>query len=165
MCCRVIKKTPLYHQYIYLIYIYILMKKLVKLLPAQCLSMDPIQALDQMSLDNEKIYSPMLYGYVNYSRKGFRKNRIQFDDMPSFNDNIKNNLLIMEPCSFLLNSKSHIMEVGRTHILYSHPYKKALQDQGFKIIMDTSDIGLSYKYQPFSPYYLAFIYATRDINS
>lgn len=71
--------------------ILILMKKLVKLLPAQCLSMDPIQALDQMSLDNEKIYSPMLYGYVNYSRKGFRKNRIQFDDMPSFNDNIKNN--------------------------------------------------------------------------
>ena len=87
---------------------------------------------------------------------------VEFISKASIN---KNNLLIMEPCSFLLNSKSHIMEVGRTHILYSHPYKKALQDQGFKIIMDTSDIGLSYKYQPFSPYYLAFIYATRDINS
>ncbi len=69
----------------------ILMKKLTKLLPQECLKMDPIQTLDFMSENNDKIYSPMLYGYVNYSREGFRKNRIKFDDMPSFDTSSKIN--------------------------------------------------------------------------
>ena len=68
-----------------------LMKKLTSLLPKECLKMDPIQTLDFMSENNDKIYSPMIYGYVNYSRKGFRKNRIKFDDMPSFDSSFKNN--------------------------------------------------------------------------
>ena len=67
------------------------MKKLTKLLPQECLKMDPIQTLDFMSENNDKIYSPMLYGYVNYSREGFRKNRIKFDDMPSFDTSSKIN--------------------------------------------------------------------------
>ena len=71
--------------------ILILMKKLTKLLPQECLKMDPIQTLDFMSENNDKIYSPMLYGYVNYSREGFRKNRIKFDDMPSFDPSSKIN--------------------------------------------------------------------------
>ena len=71
--------------------ILILMKKLTKLLPQECLKMDPIQTLDFMSENNDKIYSPMLYGYVNYSREGFRKNRIKFDDMPSFDTSSKIN--------------------------------------------------------------------------
>tara|TARA_Y100000748_G_scaffold298723_1_gene294455 strand:+ start:51 stop:1199 length:1149 start_codon:yes stop_codon:yes gene_type:complete len=71
--------------------ILILMKKLTKLLPQECLKMDPIQTLDFMSENNDKIYSPMLYGYVNYSREGFRKNRIKFDDMPSFETSSKIN--------------------------------------------------------------------------
>ena len=71
--------------------ILILMKKLTKLLPQECLKMDPIQTLDFMSENDDKIYSPMLYGYVNYSREGFRKNRIKFDDMPSFDTSSKIN--------------------------------------------------------------------------
>ena len=71
--------------------ILILMKKLTKLLPQECLKMDPIQTLDFISENNDKIYSPMLYGYVNYSREGFRKNRIKFDDMPSFDTSSKIN--------------------------------------------------------------------------
>tara|TARA_B100001123_G_C15267201_1_gene1008898 strand:+ start:255 stop:1403 length:1149 start_codon:yes stop_codon:yes gene_type:complete len=68
-----------------------LMKKLMRLLPQECLKMDPIQTLDLMSESNDKIYSPMIYGYVNYSRKGFRKNPIKFDEMPSFDSSSKNN--------------------------------------------------------------------------
>tara|TARA_B100001996_G_scaffold284244_1_gene224557 strand:+ start:650 stop:1798 length:1149 start_codon:yes stop_codon:yes gene_type:complete len=71
--------------------ILILMKRLTRLLPQECLKMDPIQTLDFMSENNDKIYSPMLYGYVNYSREGFRKNRIKFDDMPSFDSSFKVN--------------------------------------------------------------------------
>jgi len=68
-----------------------LMKRLSDLLPKEYLSIDPIQSLDQMASTDEKIYSPMIYGYVNYSRKGFRKHLIKFDDMPSFDNKSNNN--------------------------------------------------------------------------
>lgn len=69
----------------------LMMKKLTKLTPEYCLKMNPIQVLDYMSTNNDKVYCPILYGYSNYSRKGFRKYRIQFSNIPSFDDNNKEN--------------------------------------------------------------------------
>ena len=69
-----------------------MMKKLAELTPKYCLKMNPIDVLDYMSVNNDKIYCPILYSYSNYSRKGFRKHRIQFSNMPSFDDNNKANI-------------------------------------------------------------------------
>jgi multiple sugar transport system substrate-binding protein len=47
------------------------------------LNMNPIHVLDRMSTDDEIIYSPYLFGYSNYSRKGYKKNIINFSDCPT----------------------------------------------------------------------------------
>ncbi len=43
---------------------------------------DPITLLDDMSRSDEIIYSPFIYGYVNYSRAGYAKSLITFRDAP-----------------------------------------------------------------------------------
>ena len=67
-----------------------MMKKLSNLVPKDCLEMNPINALDYMSSNNDKIYCPLLYGYSNYSRKNFRDGLIKFTNIPSFDENINN---------------------------------------------------------------------------
>ena len=67
-----------------------MMKKLSKLVPKDCLYMNPINVLDIMSESDEFYFCPQLYGYSNYSREGFRKSIINFGNMISFNDD-KNN--------------------------------------------------------------------------
>jgi len=67
-----------------------MMKKLSKLVPKDCLSMNPINVLDIMSDTDDFYFCPQLYGYSNYSRVGFRKSIINFGNMISFNDD-KNN--------------------------------------------------------------------------
>tara|TARA_Y100001970_G_scaffold293500_1_gene440773 strand:+ start:18136 stop:19284 length:1149 start_codon:yes stop_codon:yes gene_type:complete len=62
-----------------------MMKDLADLVPKDCLDMNPIQTLDYMSTHNDIIYCPLLYGYSNYSREGYRDSIIHFSDIPSFN--------------------------------------------------------------------------------
>jgi len=67
-----------------------MMKRLSDLVPLDCLNMNPIETLEYMSNNNDKAYCPLLYGYSNYSRKGFRESIIKFTNTPSFNQD-KNN--------------------------------------------------------------------------
>ena len=67
-----------------------MMKKLSKLVPKDCLFMNPINVLDIMSESDEFYFCPQLYGYSNYSREGFRKSIVNFGNMISFNED-KNN--------------------------------------------------------------------------
>ena len=67
-----------------------MMKKLSKLVPRDCLFMNPINVLDIMSESDEFYFCPQLYGYSNYSRTGFRKSIVNFGNMISFNED-KNN--------------------------------------------------------------------------
>ena len=67
-----------------------MMKKLSKLVPKDCLFMNPINVLDIMSESDEFYFCPQLYGYSNYSRTGFRKSIVNFGNMISFNED-KNN--------------------------------------------------------------------------
>jgi len=43
---------------------------------------NPIQTLDRMSNTDEIIYAPYLFGYTNYARKEYAKNRITFGHSP-----------------------------------------------------------------------------------
>ena len=67
-----------------------MMKHLSKLVPKDCLFMNPINVLDKMSESDDFYFCPQLYGYSNYSRLGFRKSVINFGNMISFDEN-KNN--------------------------------------------------------------------------
>jgi len=47
-----------------------------------CLHWNPIQLYDHMSERDDVAYSPLGFGYTNYSRKGFRKNLLTFAVAP-----------------------------------------------------------------------------------
>ena len=67
-----------------------MMKQLSNLVPKECLNMNPINVLDIMSSSDDFSFCPQLYGYSNYSRKGFSKSVINFGNMISFNENPNN---------------------------------------------------------------------------
>jgi len=60
------------------------MIELAKVVPAKCLTMNPIEAAEYLVQTEKEHYSICMYGYTNYSRDGFRTRPIVYDDVPSF---------------------------------------------------------------------------------
>jgi multiple sugar transport system substrate-binding protein len=60
-----------------------LLHELAAHIPADNLAMNPIQVADALADGDEFAYSPLLFGYTNYSRDGFRANRLRYVDIPS----------------------------------------------------------------------------------
>ena len=54
----------------------------VEFLHPDSMHWNPIQILDRMGNDDEIIYAPYLFGYSNYSRKGYTKNLVHFTNSP-----------------------------------------------------------------------------------
>jgi len=53
-------------------------------IPTRCLSMNPIQTLNELSDPaTSYAYSPLLFGYSNFSTSGFRQRLVSFSDMPT----------------------------------------------------------------------------------
>ena len=61
-----------------------LMVELSALTPDICSRSNPIDVAEMLAGSNDYDYSPALYGYTNYSRLGFRRNRLLYDDIVSF---------------------------------------------------------------------------------
>jgi multiple sugar transport system substrate-binding protein len=60
------------------------MQDVARRLPEACLEMNPIAALDRLSAAEERAaYCPLLFGYSNYSRAGFRPARLRFGGIPA----------------------------------------------------------------------------------
>ena len=60
-----------------------LLHELAALVPDDNLAWNPIQAADAMAEGDRFAYSPLLFGYTNYSRQGFRANRLRYVDIPT----------------------------------------------------------------------------------
>jgi multiple sugar transport system substrate-binding protein len=58
------------------------LRELTALVPAQCRDLDPIAALELMASDDTWAVAPLVYGYVSYSRDGFRPKLLKFADIP-----------------------------------------------------------------------------------
>ncbi len=57
--------------------------ELMRLVPDECYSMDPIAVSERMSAADSKVAcAPLIYGYVNYGIQGFRSHRLAFADIP-----------------------------------------------------------------------------------
>jgi multiple sugar transport system substrate-binding protein len=56
-------------------------------LPRESFDLDPIGAYEWLSCRNSYSYCPYLYGYTNYSRKGFRPNHVRVANIPAFGEN------------------------------------------------------------------------------
>lgn len=59
-----------------------MMRELASLVPSDCRTLDPIAALERLSVDERLAVAPLTYGYVSYARKGFRQNLVRFADIP-----------------------------------------------------------------------------------
>ncbi|WP_298356223.1 extracellular solute-binding protein [uncultured Litoreibacter sp.] len=58
------------------------LRALHRLGPGDQIKMNPIAVLDTLCETDEFSCAPCLFGYVNYARPGFRKNRVAYFDMP-----------------------------------------------------------------------------------
>lgn len=61
--------------------------------PADNLSLNPIQVADVLTTGDQFAYSPLLFGYTNYARAGFRANRLRYVDIPRGRRGVAGSLL------------------------------------------------------------------------
>lgn len=60
-----------------------LLRELAALVPGRCLLMSPIDVAEELSdAASNATYSPLLFGYTNYSRSGYRHHRLRYGDIP-----------------------------------------------------------------------------------
>lgn len=56
--------------------------RLADSVPPDCLEQNPIQVAERLATGDQWIYAPLLFGYTNYSRTGFRQHRLAYTDAP-----------------------------------------------------------------------------------
>jgi multiple sugar transport system substrate-binding protein len=59
------------------------LRRLAALVPPENSTLNPIQAADALSESDRFAYVPLMFGYTNYSRAGFRAHRLKYTDIPS----------------------------------------------------------------------------------
>ncbi|AMM21605.1 sugar ABC transporter substrate-binding protein [Frondihabitans sp. PAMC 28766] len=70
-----------------------LMHRLADAVPADCLAQNPIEVAEALAHSDRHCYAPLLFGYSNYARAGFRGNRLRYHDAPAGPDGIAGSLL------------------------------------------------------------------------
>lgn len=60
--------------------------ELASLVPREASAWNPIQTADALATGDRYVYCPLLFGYTNYSRAGFRPNRLAYVDIPTRSD-------------------------------------------------------------------------------
>ena len=63
-----------------------ILRELASLVPTDNFGWNPIQTADALTISDRWVYSPLLFGYTNYSRVGFRANRLKYTDIPTVAD-------------------------------------------------------------------------------
>ncbi|MVA74704.1 extracellular solute-binding protein [Auraticoccus sp. F435] len=56
--------------------------ELARLVPQECLSANPIEVAERLTGSDRWAYAPLLFGYTNYSREGYRATRLAYTDIP-----------------------------------------------------------------------------------
>ncbi|NQX12535.1 extracellular solute-binding protein [Microbacteriaceae bacterium VKM Ac-2855] len=61
--------------------------------PTENLGHNPIQVAEMLADGDQYAYAPLLFGYTNYSRPGFRPHRLRYIDMPAGSHGVTGSLL------------------------------------------------------------------------
>ncbi|MHC3000027.1 extracellular solute-binding protein [Microbacterium sp. HJ5] len=69
------------------------LRKLARLVPAENSKWNPIQAADALSSGDRYAYVPLMFGYTNYSRTGFRPHRVRYIDIPASREGVRGSLM------------------------------------------------------------------------
>lgn len=59
-----------------------MLRRLAAAVPNWCLDANPIEIAEALSSTDDWCYSPLAFGYTNYSRAGYRPHRVRYIDMP-----------------------------------------------------------------------------------
>src|SRR5699024_3506919 len=70
-----------------------LLGRLRDLVPEPCLQMNPIQVADRLASADRFAYAPLLYGYTNYSRAGFRDHLLRWTNIPEVDGEPRGSML------------------------------------------------------------------------
>jgi multiple sugar transport system substrate-binding protein len=57
--------------------------RLAESVPSWCLEANPIEVAEALATTDEWSYSPLAFGYTNYSRPGYRPHRLAYRDIPA----------------------------------------------------------------------------------
>jgi multiple sugar transport system substrate-binding protein len=87
----------------------------------RCLSMNPISALDALSASDDFVYSPLLFGYVNYSRLDVDRPRVSFGDVP---------VVLRQPSGALLGGVGLAVSSNSRAIAEAVDYARYVADPG-----------------------------------
>lgn len=69
------------------------LRRLASLVPHENAAWNPIQTADALSTGDRYAYAPLLFGYSNYSRAGFRPHRLTYTDIPASREGVRGSLL------------------------------------------------------------------------
>lgn len=69
------------------------MRELSALVPSFCLDETPIDTAERLASSDQWWCAPLLYGYTNYSREGFRRVRLAYRDIPALDGSIAGSCL------------------------------------------------------------------------
>jgi multiple sugar transport system substrate-binding protein len=69
------------------------LRRLAALVPEACSAWNPIQTADALSSGDRFAYAPLLYGYTNYSRAGFRPHGLKYTDIPASREGVRGAIL------------------------------------------------------------------------
>lgn len=67
--------------------------RLRDLVPSSCLQQNPIQVADMLATGDRWAYAPLLYGYSNYAREGFRDHVVRWRDIPEIDGEPRGSML------------------------------------------------------------------------
>lgn len=70
-----------------------LMHRLADAVPPECLTQNPIEVAEALASSGRYCYAPLLFGYSNYARPGFREKRLRYRDVPAGPRGIAGSLL------------------------------------------------------------------------
>jgi multiple sugar transport system substrate-binding protein len=90
--------------------------ELAALVPDDNLTWNPIQTADALAEGDRFVYSPLLFGYTNYSRPGFRANRLRYVDIPRGPRGVSGSLL--GGAGIAVSARSSALAEARDHAFW-----------------------------------------------
>lgn len=93
-----------------------LLRRLASLVPENNRGWNPIEVADVLSSGEQFVYSPLLFGYTNYSRAGFRPHRLCYIDIPASRRGVAGSLL--GGAGIVVSAKSAHLEEAIAHAFW-----------------------------------------------
>jgi multiple sugar transport system substrate-binding protein len=100
------------------------MCELAALVPDFCAKSNPIDIAEILSTSDDYAHGICMYGYSNYSHAGFRKNRLTYDDLPSFDGKATGSQLGGAGIA-VSTASQHIEKAAQAAILLALPHIQA----------------------------------------